>query len=89
MTEVPITQVQAGRDPGRYLVHAAGQVRDDRIEGLRGAGPEGLLQQAKLHRDIPLHGHLGVRDGREQQAQVGEHSPLVRAEQQPCCSGTT
>ena len=52
---IPVTQVQPHRDLSGHLVHAAHQARDDGIEGLRAARREGLLKDAELHRDIPLH----------------------------------
>jgi len=73
--------VQANGDPGGHPIHAPRQARDDRVEGLRAARPEGLLQGAELHRDIPLHRHLIGRDRGQQPAQVGEHGPLVGVQQ--------
>jgi hypothetical protein len=81
MAVVPVAQVQPGRDVGGHLVDAAHQASDDRVEGLRTAGDEGFLQDAEFHRDIPLHRHITVGDSREQPAQVGEHGPLVGAQQ--------
>jgi len=78
---IPVAHVQADGDLGGHLVHAPGQGGDDRVEGLRAAGCEGLLQDAELHRDIPLHRDLVRRDVAEQPVQVGEHRPLVGVQQ--------
>ena len=81
VTPVPVTQVQAHRDLGGHRIDAAREVPDDRVEDPRPDWPEKLLQDAELHRDVPLDGHLVARDRRQQPVQVGEHRPLVGGQQ--------
>ena len=61
---VPVTQVQAHWDLGGHRIDAAREVTDDRVEDPRPDWPEKLLQDAELHRDVPLDGHLVARDRR-------------------------
>jgi len=77
MPVVPVTQVQPGRDIAGHLVHAADQARDDRVEAAWAVAAKTRLKDPELHCNIPLHGHLAVRDRRKEPVQVGEHCPFV------------
>ena len=80
MAVIPIAQVQADRDVVGHLVDASGQAGDDRVEHLR-AACHARLEAPELHGDIPLQGHVIMRDRRQQSAQVAEHRLRVGAEQ--------
>lgn len=67
-TVIPATQMQPGGDLGGHLAQTPRQRGDDHIKDMRAAGRETLLQNGELHRDIPLHGHLIVRDRDQQPA---------------------
>ncbi len=78
MLVVAVAQVQSGRHVGRHTFDAANQPFDDAVEGLRVGGLEATLQDREFDGDVPLNGHVVVRNRRQQPVKIGEQCPLIR-----------
>lgn len=75
---VPVAQVQAHRHVVGYAFYATSKTRYDLIESLARYLVERSLENANLYGHVPLHGDLIVRQARQQRAQVGKESTLIR-----------